>query len=194
MDWALSSPVPWANPRLLRAGTVHLGGTLEELAHAEREAWNGRRHDLPYVLLVQPTLFDPTRAPPGKHTLWAYGHVPHGTTDDYTSAIEAQTERFAPGFRDTILARSVLRPADLERFDPNLVGGDITGGAQIITQAFTRPVVRLDPYKTPLDGVYLCSASTPPGGGVHGMCGFNAAQSALAREFGIRQPAPALQR
>jgi phytoene dehydrogenase-like protein len=186
MDWALSAPVPWTNLSLARAGTVHLGGTLTEMAHAEHEAWNGRLCRRPYVLAVQSSRVDPTRAPAGKHTLWAYAHVPHGSTEDFTEAVEDQIERFAPGFRDCILARSVLAPADLEAYDANLYGGDITGGAQIITQAFTRPAIRLDPYSTPLRGVYLCSASTPPGGGVHGMCGHNAALSALAREFGIK--------
>jgi phytoene dehydrogenase-like protein len=158
---------------------VHIGGTFDEIAGAERAPWEGRHSDRPYVLLVQPTLFDPTRAPPGKHTAWAYCHVPHGSPVDMTGRIEAQIERFAPGFGDRILARSVMSPAGLEHHNPNLIGGDITGGANNLSQLFTRPIARVDPYSTPVPGLYLCSASTPPGGGVHGMCGYWAAMSAL---------------
>jgi phytoene dehydrogenase-like protein len=179
LDWALDAPIPWSAPEVFRGGTVHLGGTLDEIAASEEAAVRGRHSDRPYVLLVQPTLFDPTRAPEGKHTAWAYCHVPHGSTRDMTEAIESQVERFAPGFRDLILGRSVMDSAEVERRNPNYVGGDINGGVQDLRQLFTRPVPRLDPYSTPLRGLYLCSSSTPPGGGVHGMCGYYAARSAL---------------
>jgi phytoene dehydrogenase-like protein len=183
VDWALEGPIPWAAAECARAGTVHVGGTLDEIAAAERTAWEGRSSERPFVLLVQPTVVDPSRAPAGKHVGWAYCHVPHGLTFDMTGRIEAQVERFAPGFRQRILARSVMGPAEMERHNPNLVGGDITGGAMLLSQLFTRPVARLDPYAVPIDGVYFCSASTPPGGGVHGMCGYWAAQAALRREL-----------
>lgn len=183
VDWALDAPIPWKADGCRRAGTVHVGGTLTEIAAAEAAPWNGQHAERPFVLLVQPTLFDPTRAPAGKHTAWAYCHVPHGSTFDMTERIEAQVERFAPGFRERILARSVMSPADMERHNPNLIGGDITGGANLLSQLFTRPVARFDPYRTPEDGLYLCSASTPPGGGVHGMCGYFAARSALRHEL-----------
>jgi phytoene dehydrogenase-like protein len=179
VDWALSGPIPWKCADVGRAGTVHLGGTFDEIAVAERAPWEGRHAERPYVLLVQPTLFDPTRAPAGKHTAWAYCHVPHGSPLDVTDRIEAQVERFAPGFRDLILARGVMTTADLQRHNPNLVGGDITGGAQLLRQVFARPVLSANPYRTPMKGVYLCSSSTPPGGGVHGMCGYHAAKTAL---------------
>ena len=183
VDWALDAPIPWRDAQVLRAGTVHLGGTLSEVAEAERAPWEGRHAQRPFVLLVQQTLFDPTRAPPGKQTAWAYCHVPHGSTFDMTNRIEDQVERFAPGFRDRIIAKSIMSPANLESYNSNLVGGDITGGAMMLSQLFTRPVARLNPYSTPVPGLYLCSASTPPGGGVHGMCGFWAAQAALAKEL-----------
>ncbi len=179
LDWALDAPIPWSAPEVLRAGTVHLGGTLDEIAASEAAAVAGRHHERPYVLLVQPTLFDSTRAPDGKHTAWAYCHVPHGSARDMSAAIEAQVERFAPGFRDVVIGRSATDAAQIERRNPNYVGGDINGGVLDLRQLFTRPVARLDPYSTPLDGVYLCSSSTPPGGGVHGMCGHFAARSAL---------------
>jgi phytoene dehydrogenase-like protein len=181
MDWALREPVPWRAAGCRRAGTIHLGGTFEEIAASERASSGGRVPDSPYVLAVQPSVFDPTRAPAGRHTLWAYCHVPHGSTADMTAAIEAQIERFAPGFRDVIVARHAMAPADLERRNPNLVGGDIAAGAADLAQLLARPVLSLNPYATPLDGVYLCSASTPPGVGVHGMCGYFAAQAALRR-------------
>ena len=181
LDWALDGPIPWRAPEVGRAGTVHLGGTLEEIAASEEAAVNGRHHDRPFVLLVQSSRFDPTRAPAGKHTAWAYCHVPHGSPRDMTDAIEAQVERFAPGFRDLVIGRSAMGPAEMERRNPNYVGGDINGGVQDLRQLFTRPVARLDPYSTPLDGVHLCSSSTPPGGGVHGMGGYWAAQSVLRR-------------
>jgi phytoene dehydrogenase-like protein len=177
MDWALNAPIPWAASECGRAGTVHLGGTLKEIAASERAAWKGRIEEAPFVLLAQPSRFDSSRAPEGKHTAWAYCHVPNGSTIDMTERIERQVERFAPGFRDTILARHVFAPADLEQHNANLVGGDITGGAQDLRQLVFRPTPML--YRTPLEGVYLCSSSTPPGGGVHGMCGFHAAQMAL---------------
>jgi phytoene dehydrogenase-like protein len=179
IDWALGAPIPWKAPACARAATVHLGGTFDEIAAAERAPWNNQHSAKPYVLLVQPSLFDPTRAPGDRHTAWAYCHVPNGSTMDMTAAIESQVERFAPGFGDVILARSVMNCADMERRNANLIGGDITGGAQMLSQLFTRPVASLNPYRTPIPHLYLCSASTPPGGGVHGMCGYFAAQAAL---------------
>jgi phytoene dehydrogenase-like protein len=177
MDWALDAPIPWTAPDCARAGTVHIGGTLDELAAAESAAWTGVHCERPFVLLAQPSLFDATRAPAGKHTAWAYCHVPHGSTEDMAGRIEAQVERFAPGFGARILAKSVMRPADLERHNANLIGGDISGGVQDLPQLFLRPTASL--YRTPLPGLYLCSSSTPPGGGVHGMCGYHAARLAL---------------
>ncbi len=182
IDYALSAPVPWADPDLSRAGTVHLGGTLEEVAAAERAAWEGVVHPRPFMLIVQPTLFDPSRAPAGKHTLWLYAHVPNGSRVDYTPAIEDRLEAFAPGFRDMIEHRHVMTPADFEAHNPNYVGGDIAGGAHTMRQLLFRPFVSANPYATPLEGVYLCSASTPPGAGTHGMCGHLAARSALAAQ------------
>jgi phytoene dehydrogenase-like protein len=179
LDWALSEPIPWRAPEVGRAATVHLGGTLDELSASEWAAWTGRKGPRPFVLLAQHTRFDPSRAPDGKHTAWAYCHVPNGSREDYTEAIEAQVERFAPGFRETILARSVWGPAEIEGHNRNLVGGDINCGAMDLGQLFTRPVRARVPYRTPLPGVYLCSAATPPGGGVHGMCGVSAARVAL---------------
>ncbi len=179
VDWALSEPIPWRAAECARAGTVHLGGRLDEIAAAEEAPWRGEVAERPFVLLSQPSLFDRVRAPSGRHTAWGYCHVPHGSDVDVLARIEAQVERFAPGFRDTILARRVLTPADLERHDENLIGGDIAGGAMTLGQIFTRPVVRRVPYSTPVDGLYICSASTPPGGAVHGMCGVHAARAAL---------------
>jgi phytoene dehydrogenase-like protein len=181
LDWALDGPVPWRAPECARAATVHLGGTLEEIAASEAAHARGEVHERPFVLFVQPTLFDPSRAPAGRHTAWAYCHVPNGWTRDITDRIERQVERYAPGFRDRILARSVLTPAELERRNANLEGGDINGGMMDLPQVFARPVARPVPYRTPLPGVYICSASTPPGGGVHGMGGYHAARAALAR-------------
>jgi phytoene dehydrogenase-like protein len=174
LDWALDGPIPWRAPECGRAGTVHVGGTMEEI-----DAWESHHQGRPFVLVTQPSLFDASRAPAGKHTGWAYCHVPHGSEEDMTEEIERQIERFAPGFRDRILARHALTPAGLERRNANLVGGDITGGAINLRQVFLRPTSML--YRTPLAGVYICSASTPPGGGVHGMCGYHAAQWALKR-------------
>ena len=182
IDWALDGPIPWGDPAAGRAGTVHIGGTMEEVAASGRAAaksGTGRPHDRPFILLVQPSLFDPTRAPAGKHTAWAYCHVPNGSAVDMTSAIEAQVERFAPGFRDLILARATKNAVEMEAYDANYVGGDINGGIQDWRQLIFRPDVRWDPYRTPVDGLFLCSSSTPPGGGVHGMCGMHAAHSAL---------------
>jgi phytoene dehydrogenase-like protein len=183
MDWALHAPVPWRARECGRAGTVHVGGSLHEIRESERAAWQHRVYDAPYVLVVQPTIADGTRAPEGKHTLWAYCHVPNGSDIDMTDRIERQIERFAPGFRDCILARHIKGPRQMERQNANLVGGDIGGGAAHLAQLFTRPVASLDPYGTPLEGVYLCSSSTPPGMGVHGMCGYYAARAALRRSF-----------
>jgi phytoene dehydrogenase-like protein len=182
LDWALAEPIPWRSPECRRAGTVHVGGTLAEISASERAAWRGQHAERPCILLAQPSLFDPTRAPAGKHTAWAYCHVPNGSTFDMTERIESQIERFAPGFRELILARSVLPPAELQRRNPNLVGGDVAGGANTLWQVLVRPAMRFVPYATPVRGLYLCSASTPPGGGVHGMCGYLAARAALARD------------
>jgi phytoene dehydrogenase-like protein len=179
IDWALSEPIPWKARECGLAGTVHLGATFEEIALSESCAWRCEAPPKPFVLLVQPSLFDPSRAPAGKHTAWAYCHVPNGFNGDMTDAIEAQVERFAPGFREIILARHTAGPADLEKDNPNLVGGDISGGAQTLRQIFARPVLKRDPYKIPGADMYICSSSTPPGAGVHGMCGFHAAASCL---------------
>jgi len=162
-----------------RAGTVHLGGSLDEISASEWDAWRGRPAERPFVLLAQTSLFDPTRAPAGKHTAWAYCHVPHGSAEDMTRQIEAQVERFAPGFGELVLARHTMGPAELETHNRNLVGGDINAGAMDLGQLLFRPVRKRVPYRTPLEGVYLCSAATPPGGGVHGMCGYSAALVAL---------------
>ena len=179
VDWALSEPIPWKDPRVARASTVHLGGTLEEIAASERAMWEGRHTERPYMILVQASAHDATRAPDGRHTGYAYAHVPAGSPADRTAVLEAQIERFAPGFRDTILARRSWNADAWEAHNPNYVGGAITGGVADVFQLFTRPVARLDPYATPNRRLFLCSASTPPGGGVHGMCGYWAAESAL---------------
>jgi phytoene dehydrogenase-like protein len=179
LDWALSDPIPWAAPAVAQAATVHLGGTLAEIAASERAPDRGEVPAAPFVLLAQPTLFDPSRAPVGQHTAWAYCHVPNGAGTDMTEAIERQIERFAPGFSERIIERNAAGPAQLEARNANLVGGDIAGGANDLRQLLARPALRPIPYSTPLSGVYLCSASTPPGGGVHGMCGYLAARAAL---------------
>jgi len=184
IDYALAAPLPWRAAECRAAGTIHLGGSLEEIAESEREVTNGRSPVRPFVLIAQQSLFDESRAPQGQHTLWAYCHVPHGSTCDMTKAIEQQLERFAPGFRDCVLARHTTDAAGLERSNSNLLGGDINGGATHLWQLFARPVVSPAPYRTPLPGIYLCSASTPPGGGVHGMCGYHAAGTALRDLFG----------
>jgi phytoene dehydrogenase-like protein len=182
MDWALSDPIPWKARECSQAGTVHLGGTYAEVADAELAAWNGKITSRPFVILSQPSLFDSSRSPAEKHVAWAYCHVPNGCNYDMTQRIESQVERFAPGFKDIILSRCVSTPTTLEKGNSNLVGGDITGGAQTLKQVICRPLCRIVPYSTPLKGVYLCSASTPPGAGVHGMCGFHAARAYLKNE------------
>ena len=181
LDWALDGPIPWRDPGCREASTVHVGGTLEEICASERDMFDGRHNDRPFLILCQQSEVDPTRAPAGRHTGYAYCHVPHGSTVDRADAIERQVERFAPGFRDRILARHATGPADFERLNPNYVGGAITGGVADLFQLWNRPVTRLDPYSTPNPRLFLCSASTPPGGGVHGQCGYWAARSALAR-------------
>lgn len=186
MDFALSESVPWLNKDARKAGTVHLGGTLEEIAFSERETWKGNHPEKPYVLVSQPSVFDDTRAPKGKHTLWAYCHVPNGSNLDSTDMIENQIERYAPGFKDIIISKSILKASQFEEYNPNYIGGDINGGAQFFRQLFARPVLKWDPYKLPAKGLYICSSSTPPGGGVHGMSGYHAAKSALKNEFGIK--------
>ncbi len=183
VDWALDGPVPWADPSVARAGTVHLGGTLEETVVAEGEVMAGRHPERPFVLLCQASGFDPTRAPAGTHAVWAYCHVPNGSTVDMTERIEAQVERFAPGFRDRIRARHVMGPAAVEARNANYVGGDINAGSADLVQFLRRPTLGLDPWRTPARGVYLCSSSTAPGGGVHGMCGWHAARSALRHDL-----------
>ncbi|MBO0776220.1 MAG: NAD(P)/FAD-dependent oxidoreductase [Actinobacteria bacterium] len=187
VDWALRRPVPWQAPACREAGTVHLGGTLAEVARAEAEVAAGRLPERPYCIVAQPGVADPTRAPAGQHTLWAYCHVPSGCQQDASGLIEAQIERFAPGFADLVLAKSVRTAADLERYNPNYVGGDINVGAGTLWQTVRGPAARWNPYRAGLPGVYLCSASTPPGGGVHGMCGEGAARAALA---GLGVPPP----
>ncbi|MCB1203305.1 MAG: NAD(P)/FAD-dependent oxidoreductase [Verrucomicrobiae bacterium] len=181
IDYALSEPVPWTNPGCRRAATVHLGGTLDEIVRSERDANHGIHSRKPFVLSAQPSLFDGDRAPDGKHTFWAYCHVPAGSTVDMTEAIESQIERFAPGFRDIVLSRHTMNCRDYERYNPNLIGGDIVGGAADWLQLLTRPVISLRPHETPNSRLFLCSSSTPPGGGVHGMCGYWAAVAALRR-------------
>lgn len=181
VDWALAGPVPWTAPECRRAGTLHLGGTLEEIAQSERDIHDRRHSERPFIIAAQPSLFDPTRAPAGKHTFWAYCHVPNGSTVDMTERIEAQIERFAPGFRERILARATRDTAALEQHNENYLGGDINGGLQDLRQLFARPVIRWNPYATPNPRLFLCSASTPPGGGVHGMCGYHAARTVLSR-------------
>lgn len=181
VDWALSGPVPWTAEAPRRAGTVHVGGTFEEVARAEGAVTDGRIPESPFVLVAQQSLFDDQRAPEGNHTLWGYCHVPHGSDVDMTERIESQIERFAPGFRDLIIERHVTGPAAMERYNANYIGGDINGGMQNLKQFFARPILRWDPYSTPNDRLFICSSSTPPGGGVHGMCGYNAAQIAMRR-------------
>jgi phytoene dehydrogenase-like protein len=181
LDWALEGPIPWRDPACREASTVHVGGTLEEICASERDMYRGRHSERPFLILCQQSEVDPTRAPEGTHTGYAYCHVPHGSPVDRTEAIERQVERFAPGFRDRILARHAMGPADFERYNPNYKGGAITGGVADAFQLWTRPVARLDPYSTPNPRLFLCSAATPPGGGVHGQCGYWAARSALRR-------------
>jgi phytoene dehydrogenase-like protein len=188
VDWDLSGPVPWSAEECLRAGTIHVGGTFADVAASEADANAGRHSEHPFCLVVQPGVADPTRAPAGKQTLWAYCHVPSGSTVDMTAAIEAQIERFAPGFGDLVLTRTTTTAAEEERANPNYVGGDIAAGAATLRQTLFRPTMQWNPYRTPLKGVYLCSASTPPGGGVHGMCGLYAARTVLHDLFGGPPP------
>jgi phytoene dehydrogenase-like protein len=183
LDYALSGPIPWRSNECLRAAALHLGGSLEEIEASEHTVWQGGIPDRPFVLLAQQSLFDSSRVPAGKHTAWAYCHVPAGSVVDMTSRIEDQIERFAPGFRDLVLGRHARGPQEMEAYNPNYIGGDINGGAQDILQFFTRPVWSLNPYKTAAAGLYICSSATPPGGGVHGMCGYHAAQAVL-RDWG----------
>jgi phytoene dehydrogenase-like protein len=188
IDYALGSPIPWKAEACRKAGTIHLGGTLEEIAESEREIARGKIPKRPFTLIAQQSVFDNSRAPDGKHTLWAYCHVPFDCKIDMSEAIESQIERFAPGFRDCVLARHKMNASDLEKSNSNLTGGDINGGAANLWQLIARPVFSPTPYRTPLRGIYLCSSSTPPGGGVHGMCGYNAARAALRDIFGKRFP------
>jgi phytoene dehydrogenase-like protein len=186
IDWALDAPIPFTTNDCRKAGTVHIGGTLEEIVASEKAPANGQHSDKPYVLLAQQSLLDPSRAPKGKHTAWAYCHVPNGSTKDMTAIIENQVERFAPGFKETILAKHTFNTAQIQEHNPNYIGGDINGGTIDIGQLFTRPALRWSPYKTSAKGLYICSSSTPPGGGVHGMCGYYAAKRALKDVFGIK--------
>jgi phytoene dehydrogenase-like protein len=181
VDYALSSPIPWTNEWCRKAGTVHVGGTIEEIAACEREAWFGKHPGKPFALVAQPTLDDPSRAPAGKHIAWAYCHVPSGSTVDMLETINAQIERFAPGFRDCILGHHVMNTAAMEAYNPNYIGGDVIGGVTDWRQLFTRPAGLWQPYATPNRRVFICSASTPPGGGVHGMCGYWAAECVMKR-------------
>lgn len=185
IDWALSEPTPFKDNNLSKAGTIHLGNTYEEIAANERLTSQGKNVDKPFVLFSQPSLFDSTRAPEGKHVAWAYCHVPNGSTEDMTEQIEKQIERFAPGFKDTILAKHTFNPKELELYNPNYIGGDINGGVMDLSQLYTRPTMSLTPYRTSNSQVYICSSSTPPGGGVHGMSGFHAARVALKDHFGV---------
>lgn len=185
IDYALSEPIPFAADACRHAGTVHIGNTWNESSTSESSTWNGKHSDKPFILLAQPSLFDASRAPQGKHTAWMYCHVPNGSDKDMTNAIEQQVERFAPGFKDCILAKRVMNSKQMQDYNPNYIGGDVNGGAQLITQLLTRPALRLSPYKTSEKGMYICSSSTPPGGGVHGMCGYNAAKKALKDVFKI---------
>lgn len=183
IDYALSEPVPWKNQELRRAGTVHVGGSLEEITQAERVVWDGQHPESPFIILAQQSQFDGSRAPEGRQTAWAYCHVPGGSTEDMTARMEKQIERFAPGFRDVVLARSTRTAVEMEAYNPNYIGGDINGGVQDLGQFFTRPVARIVPYSTPARDIYICSSSTPPGGGVHGMCGYHAARAAMRSLF-----------
>ncbi|UFH56834.1 NAD(P)/FAD-dependent oxidoreductase [Spirosoma sp. KNUC1025] len=188
IDWALDGPIPFTAPECRQAGTVHIGGTFDEIVQAEQDTSTGKHPDKPFILLAQQSLFDSSRAPDGKQTAWAYCHVPNGSGLDRTEAIERQIERFAPGFRDRILARHTMNAVQMEAYNPNYIGGDINGGILDITQLYTRPVLSLSPYKTSAPGIFICSSSTPPGGGVHGMCGYHAARTALSDGFGLPVP------
>ncbi|MBZ0231724.1 MAG: FAD-dependent oxidoreductase, partial [Deltaproteobacteria bacterium] len=183
IDWALRGPVPWRDPRCARAATVHLSGNLDDIARAERASHEGRSALRPFILFVQPSLFDRTRAPAGQHTAWAYCHVPHGAAVDETANIEAHVEEFAPGFRALVIGRASVNPVQLAAYNPNYVGGDINAGLSDLRQLFFRPLVSLDPYATDAEDIFLCSSATPPGGAVHGMCGYWAARSVLRNVF-----------
>lgn len=183
IDYALNEPVPWTNSYARKAGTLHIGSSMEEITLSEDLAWNGKHAEKPYLIASQPSIFDDTRAPEGKHTFWVYCHVPNGSDRDMTAEIESQIERYAPGFKDTIISKCTNNTSQLESYNANYVGGDINTGAAILTQLFTRPAARLSPYTTPLEGVYICSSATPPGGGVHGMCGYHAAEKALKTDY-----------
>jgi phytoene dehydrogenase-like protein len=185
IDWALDSPVPFKSKDCERAGTIHLGNTYDEIIKSEQDVWENKHPEISFVIMAQQSLFDNTRAPQGKHTAWAYCHVPNGSTFDMTERIENQVERFAPGFKDCILARHTINTKEYQDYNPNLIGGDINGGVQDIRQLFTRPALRISPYSTPAKNIYICSASTPPGGGVHGMSGYHAAKSALKKNFNL---------
>jgi phytoene dehydrogenase-like protein len=187
IDWALAEPIPWLAADCGRAGTVHIGGEFEEIAASEAATARGLIAERPFVLLAQPSIFDPTRAPAGRHTAWAYCHVPNGSREDMTERIERQVERMAPGFRERVLARHVYDTAQMEEYNPNYIGGDINGGVMDIRQLYTRPALRWSPYRTSSRGIYICSSSTPPGGGVHGMCGYHAARRALRDVFGMAE-------
>jgi phytoene dehydrogenase-like protein len=186
MDWALRGPIPWKDPKCARAGTVHLSGSIADVAAAEATVHRGEHARRPFILLVQPSLFDETRAPSGQHTAWAYCHVPNGSILDASSAIEAHIESVAPGFRELVMARATKNAMQMQEYNANYIGGDINGGSADIGQLFFRPVASFDPYATPARDVFICSSSTPPGGGVHGMCGYWAARSVLRRVFGRR--------
>ncbi len=188
VDWALSSPIPWKSHECLQAATLHLGGSGEEIAESERMVASGGHPERPFVLLAQQSLFDGSRAPQGKHTAWGYCHVPNNSNVDMTARIEAQIERFAPGFRDCILQRHTMSAPQFESYNANYVGGDISGGLQDVPQVIARPSLRITPYAMPVDGLFICSSSTPPGGGVHGMCGFHAARAALSTILYNRVP------
>lgn len=185
IDWALSDPIPFTSPEARQAGTIHIGGTFDEIAASEQHTSDGHHPEKPFVLLAQPSVFDSSRAPQGKHTAWAYCHVPNGSTKDMTEIIERQVERFAPGFRELILHRHTMNTLQMENYNPNYIGGDINGGIIDIRQLFTRPALRVSQYRTSASGIYICSSSTPPGGGVHGMCGYHAAKQGLKDIFGI---------
>ena len=185
MDWVLDGPVPFITPSCRLAGTVHIGNTFEEIEESEQATWDGKHPEKPFVLMAQQSLFDDSRAPSGKHTVWAYCHVPHGSTVDMSDRIEKQIERLAPGFRDRIIARHSFNTVQMEEHNPNYIGGDINGGMIDLGQLFTRPALRFSPYRTSAKGIYICSSSTPPGGGVHGMCGYHAAKRTLSDIFHI---------
>ena len=183
IDWALNAPIPFINEKCRKSGTVHLGFSAGEMKGSESGVHHGKMSDTPYVLVAQHSIFDSTRAPADNHTAWGYCHVPHGSTENYTNLIENQIERAAPGFKECILERSVMNTKDLNVFNPNIIGGDINGGKQDITQLFTRPVTKISPYRTSNPKMFLCSSATPPGGGVHGMCGFHAAEQVIKDHF-----------